>query len=284
MLRRLLGDDVSLITELHPEVGRVKIDPGQLEQVIVNLGVNARQAMPAGGRLVIRTAALEVAAGGSPPHAGVREGSWVLMTLTDTGLGMDAATQARAFEPFFSTKGEGTGLGLATAYGIVRQSGGHIFVDSAPGQGACFSIYLPVTSAGESAAPEPGVSAAESGSEAILLVEDEEGVRTVLQRILAGRGYRVLAAAGAGEALEVARRNQGAIDLLLTDVTMPRTKGPELAAALLAEQPGMRVIYMSGYSERALPGGAGSPICLQKPFSAQTLARAVRAVLDGPPG
>ncbi|MBV8201952.1 MAG: response regulator [Acidobacteria bacterium] len=283
MLRRLLGDDVSLTTDLHPQVGRVKIDPGQLEQVIVNLGVNARQAMPSGGRLIIRTTPLEVAAGGAAaPHTGVREGSWILMTVTDTGLGMDASTLARAFEPFFSTKGEGTGLGLATAYGIVRQSGGHIFVDSAPGEGACFSIYLPVSSEREITAAEPGAGAADSGSEAILLVEDEEGVRTVLQRILAGRGYRVLAAAGAGEALEVARRNQGAIDLLLTDVTMPRIKGPELAAALLAEQPGMRVIYMSGYSERALPSGAGSPLCLQKPFSAKTLARAVRAVLDGP--
>jgi two-component system cell cycle sensor histidine kinase/response regulator CckA len=284
MLRRLLGDDVSLVTELHPGAGRVKIDPGQLEQVVVNLGVNARQAMPAGGRLLIRTAPLEVQAGGSAPHADVPEGSWILMTVTDTGIGMDAGTMARAFEPFFSTKGEGTGLGLATAYGIVHQSGGHIFVDSAPEQGARFSIYLPVTAESESAAAEPSAGTDDSGSEAILLVEDEEGVRTVLQRILAGRGYRVLAAAGAGEALEVARRNQGAIDLLLTDVTMPRTKGPELAAALLAEQPGMRVIYMSGYSERALPSGAGSPICLQKPFSAKTLARTVRAVLDGPSG
>ncbi len=284
MLRRLLGDDVTLVTELHPAVGRVKIDPGQLEQVVVNLGVNARQAMPSGGRLVIRTSPLAVAAGAPAPHGDVPEGSWILMTVTDTGAGMDAATLARAFEPFFSTKGEGTGLGLATAYGIVRQSGGHVFADSAPGQGARFSIYLPATAESETAAAEPGVIAAESGTEAILLVEDEEGVRTVLQRILAGRGYRVLAAAGAGEALEVARRNQGAIDLLLTDVTMPRIKGPELAAALLAEQPRMRVIFMSGYSERALPRGAGSPICLQKPFSAKTLARAVRAVLDGPAG
>jgi two-component system cell cycle sensor histidine kinase/response regulator CckA len=280
MLRRLLGDDVSLITELHPGVGRVKIDPGQLEQVVINLGVNARQAMPSGGRLLIRTAPLEVAARGAAPHADVPAGSWILMTVIDTGVGMDAATLARVFEPFFSTKGEGTGLGLATAYGIVRQSGGHIFVDSVPGQGSRFNIYLPVTAESASAAVEPAASAADSGSEAILLVEDEEGVRTVLQRILAGRGYRVLAAAGAGEALEVARRNHGAIDLLLTDVTMPRIKGPELAAALLAEQPRMRVIYMSGYSERALPSGAGSPICLQKPFSAKTLARTVRAVLD----
>lgn len=283
MLRRLLGDDVSLTTDLHPGLGRVKIDPGQLEQVVVNLGVNARQAMPAGGRLAIRTAPLEVTGGGGvPSHADVAAGSWVLLTVSDTGVGMDAGTQARAFEPFFSTKGEGTGLGLATAYGIVRQSGGHIFVDSAPSAGACFSIYLPVTAERESAGAAATAGAADSGSEAILLVEDEEGVRSVLQRILVGRGYRVLAAAGAGEAMDVARRHQGGIDLLLTDVTMPQVKGPELAAALLAEQPRIRVIYMSGYSERALPTGAGSPVCLQKPFSAQTLARTVRAVLDSP--
>src|ERR1700730_7887968 len=177
MLRRLLGDDVSLATELHPGVRRVKIDPGQLEQVVVNLGVNARQAMPSGGRLVIRTAPVEVAAGNPAPHADVPEGSWILMTVTDTGVGMDAATMARIFEPFFSTKGEGTGLGLATAYGIVRQSGGHVFVDSAPGEGSRFSIYLPVTAESGSAGAPPAASAAESGSEAILLVEDEEGVR-----------------------------------------------------------------------------------------------------------
>jgi len=283
MLRRLLGDDVSLTTDLHPGAGLVKIDPGQLEQVVVNLGVNARQAMPSGGRLAIRTVPLQVTGGGGvPSHVDVAAGSWVLLTVTDTGVGMDAGTQARAFEPFFSTKGEGTGLGLATAYGIVRQSGGHIFVDSAPGLGACFSIYLPLTAERESAGAAAAAGDADSGTEAILLVEDEEGVRSVLQRILSGRGYHVLAAAGAGEALDVARRNQGGIDLLLTDVTMPRVKGPELAAALLAEQPRMRVIYMSGYSERALPTGAGSPVCLQKPFSAQTLARTVRAVLDSP--
>jgi two-component system cell cycle sensor histidine kinase/response regulator CckA len=283
MLRRLLGDDVFLATELHPGVGRVKIDPGQLEQVVVNLGVNAREAMPSGGRLTIRTAPLEVAGPGSAPHADVPEGSYALLTVTDTGIGMDADTQAHVFEPFFSTKGEGgTGLGLATAYGIVRQSGGHIFVDSAPGHGARFSIYLPLAAGRESAAGETAGNATDSGSEAILLVEDEEAVRGVVQRILAGRGYRVLVAAGADEAMDLARSHQGGIDLLLTDVTLPRVKGPELAAALLAEQPRMRVIYMSGYSDQALPSGAGFPVCLQKPFSAQTLARTVRAVLDEP--
>ncbi|HVT58792.1 MAG TPA: ATP-binding protein [Thermoanaerobaculia bacterium] len=282
MLRRLLGDDVSLITDLHRGVGQVKIDPGKFDQVVVNLAVNARQAMPAGGRLTIRTSPIEVAGDGAPLHADVPPGSYVLLTVSDTGVGMDLETQARAFEPFFSTKGEGTGLGLATAYGIVRQSGGQIFVDSAPGEGTRFRIYLPVTIELPSRGTEAAASAAETGSENILLVEDEDGVRAVLTRILANRGYRVLAATGADEALDVARRNQGGIDLLLTDVTMPRMRGPELARTLLAEQPRMRVLYMSGYNEGPLPAGAGAPICLQKPFSAQTLARTVRKVLDGP--
>jgi two-component system, cell cycle sensor histidine kinase and response regulator CckA len=296
MLRRLLGDDVSLVTDLHPEAGRIKIDPGKLDQVVLNLAVNSRQAMPAGGRLTLRTAPAVGAAqprapggAGTAPaapsalpaaHSDLPPGDYALLEVSDTGVGMDVETLARAFEPFFSTKGEGTGLGLATAYGIVRQSGGHIFVDSAPGEGARFSIYLPVTTELEGGRAEVAAATADTGSEHILLVEDEDGVRTVLHRILAGRGYRVLAANGADEALDVARRHQGGIDLLLTDITMPRVKGPELAAALLAEQPRMRVLYMSGYSGGPLPTGSGAPLCLQKPFSAQTLARTIRAVLD----
>jgi two-component system cell cycle sensor histidine kinase/response regulator CckA len=282
MLRRLLGDDVALATELDPMLARVKIDPGKLDQVVVNLAVNARHAMPGGGRLTIRTAAIEVAATGAVPHADVPPGSYALLTVIDTGVGMDAETQARAFEPFFTTKDEGTGLGLATAYGIVRQSGGHIFVESSPGAGARFSIYLPATREREARVAEPAGARADTGLEAILLVEDESGVRTVLHRILASRGYRVLAATCADEALEMARRNGAGIDLLLTDITLPRIEGPELAATLLAEQPRMRVLYMSAYSAGPLPSGAGAPICLQKPFSAQTLARTVRAVLDTP--
>jgi signal transduction histidine kinase/CheY-like chemotaxis protein len=280
MLRRLLGDDVSLLTELHPALGRVRIDPGKLDQVVVNLAVNARQAMPSGGRLSIRTTPLEVARAGDATHADVPPGSYLLLTVNDTGLGMDAETQARAFEPFFTTKDEGTGLGLATAYGIVRQSGGYIFVDSELGVGTRFSIYFPATNEKESRDVEVSGSSADTGSEAILLVEDEDGVRAVLQRLLSAKGYKVLAATGADEALELARRDRDGVDLLLTDITMPRMKGPELAARLLAEQPRMRVLYMSGFSEGALPTGAGAPLCLQKPFSAQTLARTVRKVLD----
>jgi signal transduction histidine kinase len=282
MLRRLLGDDVTLVTELHPGLERIKVDPGKLDQVVVNLAVNARHAMPTGGQLSIRTSPLAVAAPGTAPHGDVPPGSYAVLSVADTGSGMDAETQARAFEPFFSTKEEGTGLGLATVYGIVRQSGGHIFVDSAQGEGARFSIYLPVTSERESAVAEAAAPGNGTGSETILLVEDEPAVRSVLQRILVSRGYNVLAATCAEEAEQMARRNLGAIDLLLTDITMPRVKGTELAARLLAQQPRMRVIYMSGYSAGPLPSGTGAPICLQKPFSAQTLARTVRSVLDPP--
>ncbi len=282
MLRRLLGDDVVLATDLHPGLERVKVDPGKIDQVVVNLAVNARHAMPTGGQLTIRTSPLLVEAAGTAPHADVPPGSYAILSVADSGVGMDAETQARAFEPFFSTKEDGTGLGLATVYGIVRQSGGHIFVDSAPGAGARFSIYLPATSERETTPLEAAAAGPGTGSETILLVEDEPAVRTVLQRILVSRGYQVLAATCAEEAEQMARRNHGGIDLLLTDITMPRIKGTELAGKLLAEQPRMRVIYMSGYSSGPLPSGAGAPLCLQKPFSAQTLARTVRAVLDPP--
>ena len=204
--------------------------------------------------------------------------------MIDTGVGMDPETQQRIFEPFFSTKGEGTGLGLSTVYGIIRQSGGHIFVDSAPGQGTCFSIYLPATEEREVAQLGEITGGPDSGAETILLVEDEEDARAVLRQILAGKGYRVLAAASGDEALAVAEELREPIDLLLTDVTMPRMKGPELAARLLAVRPHMRVIYMSGYNEEPLLGEEGGPLCLQKPFSAHVLARAVRGVLDTPEG
>lgn len=283
MLQRLLGEDVALQTELHPELGPIKVDPGQVEQVIVNLAVNARYAMPFGGRLRIKTVPLLVRDGSPAPHADVPAGAYVLLTVTDTGFGMDAETLARVFEPFFSTKSEGTGLGLSTAYGIVRQSGGHIFVDSAPGQGACFSIYLPVTRETDAARPGSAAGGAEVGSETILLVEDEDEVRRVLNQILVSKGYRVLQAGSGEEALVISRLHRGTIDLLLTDVTMPQMKGPELAARLLAERRGARVIYMSGYNEELLSDGESeTPICLNKPFSSQTLGRTVREVLDVP--
>jgi PAS domain S-box-containing protein len=285
MLQRLLGEDIHLVTELDAALPKVKVDPGQVEQVVVNLAVNARHAMPSGGRLTIRTAPVVVPPAGSgppPPHANVPPGSYVRLTVADTGMGMDSETQARVFEPFFSTKGEGTGLGLSTAYGIVKQSGGHIFVDSAPGQGASFSIYLPVTR--EEAAPAaPALAAgADTGTETILLVEDEDEVRTVLHQILTDKGYRVIQAAAGDEALAMARIFRGTIHLLLTDVTMPEMKGTELATRLLPERPQMRVLFMSGYNDEAFSGDEPGWICLQKPFPAQTLTQTLRSVLDAP--
>jgi two-component system cell cycle sensor histidine kinase/response regulator CckA len=281
MLQRLLGEDIHMSSALHPELGKVKIDSGQIEQVIVNLAVNARHAMPSGGHLSLRTMPVDVAPGRPAPHEDVPPGTYVLLTVTDTGQGMDAATQARVFEPFFSTKGEGTGLGLATAYGIVRQSGGQIFVNSAPGQGACFSIYLPVTQEAEvvRGAVAPGIS--DRGSETILLVEDEDEVRAVLHQILVSRGYRVLQAGSGEEALVISRLHRGAIHLLLTDVTMPEMKGTELALRLSAERPQTRIVFMSGYNDELLSdGGEDSPLCLQKPFSPRTLGETLRTILD----
>jgi len=281
MLQRLLGEDIQLVTQLQPELAKVKIDPGQMEQVIVNLAVNARHAMPVGGRLTLRTLSLDVRDGGPAPHANVPPGSYVLLTVTDTGTGMDPVTQARVFEPFFSTKGEGTGLGLSTAYGIVRQSGGHIFVNSAPGEGACFSLYLPVTRETEVVRGGALAGLSDRGSETILLVEDEDEVRTVLNQILVSKGYRVLQASSGEEALILSRLHRGAVHLLLTDVTMPEMKGPELAQRLRAERPQTRVVFMSGYNDEQLSdGGLASPVCLQKPFSPQVLGEALRAVLD----
>lgn len=282
MLHRLLGEDVILVTSLQADMAKVRIDSGQMEQVIMNLVVNARQAMPAGGRVTIRTAQLAVTSEGSVPHANVPAGSYVLLTVTDTGTGMDAETQARAFEPFFSTKGEGTGLGLSTVYGIVQQSGGFIFVDSAPGQGACFSIYLPITSDQESSESLVAPVTADTGSETVLLVEDEDEVRKVLHQVLIGKGYRVFQAGSGEEALAISRLHRGAVHLLLTDITMPRMKGTELANRLLAERPQTRVIFMSGYNEERLSGGESTWTCLQKPFSPQTLTQIVRAILDTP--
>jgi PAS domain S-box-containing protein len=282
MLHRLLGEDVTLITDLQADMAKVRIDPGQMEQVIMNLVVNARQAMPTGGRLTIRTAQIDDTTEGSTPHANVPVGSYVLLSVTDTGSGMDAETQARAFEPFFSTKGEGTGLGLSTVYGVVQQSGGYIFVDSAPGQGACFSIYLPVTSAQESSEALVVPVTEVTGSETVLLVEDEDEVRKVLHQILIGKGYRVFQAGSGEEALAISRLHRGAVHLLLTDITMPRMKGTELANRLLSERPQTRVIFMSGYNEERLSGGESTWTCLQKPFSPQTLTQTVRAILDAP--
>lgn len=284
MVHRLLGNDVQVRTSLHPDLPAVRLDPNRLEHVLVNLAVNARHAMPEGGVLTLRTEPITVA-DEAPAEHDVPPGVWALVTVSDTGTGMDAETLARIFEPFFSTRevGEGTGLGLATSYGFIQQSGGHIFVDSAPGEGARFSLYLPAHLDADIEPEATPEEPSEPGDETILLVEDEDKVREVLRRILEGRGYRVLAAASGTEAIELAAGFAEPIDLLLTDLTMPGLKGTEIAARLSADRPDLRVLYMSGYRSGTVATRKEGPLCLQKPFSAGVLGRAVRRVIDGPP-
>jgi PAS domain S-box-containing protein len=286
MLQRLIGEDVDLTNTLAPNLTPVRADPGQLEQVIVNLAINARDAMPSGGTLTMETANLEVDDAFARTHPGAAPGSYVRLRVLDTGVGMDAETKAHLFEPFFTTKsvGKGTGLGLATVYGIVKQSGGYIWVDSEPGRGTIFTILLPRTSG----TPEPPASTDRPapparGTETILLVEDEEAVRTLSDRALNKLGYSVLAAPSGWDALRVAERHRGPIHLVLTDVVMPGLSGRELVRQLAAVRPGMQVLYISGYSDEAIarhgvldPGTA----FLQKPFTPDRLASKVREVID----
>ncbi len=286
MLARLIGEHIRFETVLDPELGSVRADPGQVEQVIVNLVVNARDAMPEGGTLTMRTGNADVTAPSARDHGGVAPGRYIVISVRDTGVGIDPETQKRIFEPFFTTKEKphGTGLGLATVYGIVSQSGGHIFVASETGRGSTFAIYLPrVEEAATSAAAAVPAAALRRGSETILLVEDEAAVRGLTLRCLQSSGYTVLQAASAEEALPIAASHAGRLDLLLTDVIMPGASGPELARRLLEKRPGTRVLYVSGYtdasmaSQGALDDGA---YFLQKPFTPESLARKVREVLD----
>ena len=273
MLRRLIGEDVELVTLLDPDVSPVRADPTQVEQVIVNLAVNARDAMPHGGSVTIETA-----------DVATDEGDFVELRLTDTGIGMTESERQQLFDPFFTTKAGGTGLGLATVYGIVEQSGGTIEVESAPGMGSSFRILLPSESEhAEEHAPQSPAAAPAAGSETILLVEDETVVRQLVAEILETNGYTVLQAGDGPSALELLRRHTGAVELLLTDVVMPGMSGPEVAQAVLAMKPGTQVIYTSGYTDSQIghhgvlePGIA----FLQKPFSSDDLTRKVRAVLD----
>jgi CheY-like chemotaxis protein len=267
-------------------VSRVKADPGQIEQVLLNLVANARDAMPKGGTVTITTQDVPKMEGEDRPLAGMRRGPWVLLTVHDTGVGMDAATQARIFEPFFTTKepGKGTGLGLAMVYGIIKQSGGFIWVDSAPGQGTTFRIYLPpVVDAGAPLAATPTPPPPPRGTETILVVEDEDPVRELAERCLRAQGYRVLTAVDGVAALALADAHRGPIDLVLTDVLMPRLSGMDLVERLVAVRPTTRVLYMSGYPQGVV-GGRGVSFAesefLQKPFLPDDLARRVRAVLD----
>ena len=284
MLRRLIGENIQLTTEPAAELDAVCADPGQLEQVLVNLVVNARDAMPQGGRLTIATANVHVAEGGASVLA-VPPGRYVVLRVTDTGAGMDAATLERAFEPFFTTKprGKGTGLGLATVYGIVRQSGGHVDVESTPGAGTTFRIYLPRVTEEAEAGVERPVAAPARGAETVLVVEDDERVRVLARKVLEQAGYTVLVAAGGKEALAAAEGHAGPIDLLMTDVVMPEMSGRTLTRRLTQRHPGLKVLYMSGYSDEDIAQHgvfeAGIPF-IKKPFTPSLLTQKLREVLD----
>jgi PAS domain S-box-containing protein len=286
MLRRLIGEDIELATLLGAELGRVKADPGQIEQVILNLAVNARDAMPQGGKLVLETANVELTQTFARQHPGVTPGPHVMLAMSDTGVGMDAETQARIFEPFFTTKekGKGTGLGLATVYGIVKQSGGYIWVYSEPGQGATFEIYLPQVEEGvEAVGPDKALAAPAPGSETILLVEDEAPVRKLARGFLESSGYTVLEAKDGVEAIQLAQQHSGPIHLMVTDVVMPQMSGDQLIERMAQLRPEMKVLCMSGYTDEALihHGMLDQGISLlQKPFSLDVLARTVRKVLN----
>jgi PAS domain S-box-containing protein len=306
ILRRLIGETINLVTSTDPELGRVKADPGQLEQMIFNLAVNARDAMPDGGRLTIRTVNEQVDVSAALKR-GVQPGAYAMLEVSDTGVGMDREIQAHLFEPFFTTKDQGTGLGLSTVYGIVNQSGGHIEVQSEPGQGATFRVHLPrVTQPRETPAPAaahhaPAASTrlapaqpaarhqaatARPPSETILLVEDAKRVREVVREILETSGYDVLEARQGTEALRISSDHEGPIHLMLTDVVMPQMSGRELAQRLAPLRPDMRVLYMSGYTDDAIVrhGVLDAGIAfISKPFTPDALAAKVRQVLDTPP-
>ncbi|HMJ56230.1 MAG TPA: response regulator [Polyangiaceae bacterium] len=287
MLRRLIGENVDLVTSLSPALGIVRADAGQLEQVIVNLTVNARDAMPEGGKLTIETCNVELTAEDVAIYPGVSSGAHVVLSVSDTGTGIDAATQKRIFEPFFTTKevGKGTGLGLSTVYGIVQQSGGHLRVQSELQHGTCFKVYLPrVDAVTDIAQPRRPRTIPVKGAGTILLVEDDEAVRHVAARILRENGYTVLETRRPSEALSVCAESKTPIDLLLTDIVMPETSGPKLAEELSARYPSLRVLYMSGYSgvaptsTRSIAADAGY---IEKPFAASALAEKVRQAMRG---
>ncbi len=287
LLRPLIGEDIELTTSLAPAVGCTRADAGQLEQVIMNLVVNAKDAMPNGGKICIRTTSVTLDETYRPENTFIKHGPYVMISVSDTGQGMDRETQARIFEPFFTTKekGKGTGLGLSTVYGIIKQSGGYVFVQSELGRGTVFTIYFPRVDEPSEALAAPTSLAAVGGTETILLVEDEESVRQLVRETLESRGYHVLEAANGNAALALAAANAETIHLIITDVVMPGMSGHELVQQLLPARPGTKVLYLSGYAEDAfaspLPAD-GKKTFLQKPFTLQNLSRKVREVL-GPP-
>jgi PAS domain S-box-containing protein len=291
MLRRLLGEHIELATHTVRGLGWIKVDPSQLEQIVVNLAVNAADAMPDGGKLTIELCNAEFDAAYVAAHAGAIPGPYVLLAVSDTGVGMDKATQAHVFEPFFTTKepGKGTGMGLATVYGIVKQSGGFIYVYSEPGQGTTFRIYLPRVAEQRPAAgaETPAARPSSSGTETILLVEDEPAVRSFARRTLEEQGYIVLEAAGGADALSIVASHADPIALLVTDVVMPGLQGYQLAEQLATGRPELRVLYLSGFTENSMihHGVPDDGVAfLAKPFSTDALSEAVRRVLDGQAG
>ncbi|MBI4545823.1 MAG: PAS domain S-box protein [Gemmatimonadetes bacterium] len=286
MLRRLIGEDIEIATDLDPTLGKLRADPGQMEQVLMNLVVNARDAMPRGGTLSIGTRSVEVEERQARAHAGAHPGRHALLWVGDTGVGMDRDTLSRIFEPFFTTKekAQGTGLGLSTVYGIVSQSGGWIDVQSEPGRGTRFDIYLPLAGDAAAEAPRGGPPAAEpgGGGETVLLVEDEDAVRSLARRVLERRGYTILEARTGAQALDLARQYNGAIHLLLTDIMLPQMSGHELAGQVAEVRPGLKTLYMSGYGTvdaTALPVIEAGRDFVEKPFTPATLARKVREAL-----
>jgi CheY-like chemotaxis protein len=286
MLTRLLGEDVRLACALAPHPCPVTADPFQLERVLVNLAVNARDAMPSGGQLTVETTLVELDEAAAAVRPKARPGCYVRLAVTDTGCGMSAETQSHLFEPFFTTKedGRGTGLGLATVYGIVQQSAGSLSVYSESGRGSTFKIYLPLAAFdGPPAAPEPAAAAYPPGTEAVLLVEDQEDVLALTREALELAGYTVLEASSGPEALRLVAEAGGPPDLLVTDVVLPGMSGRELAEHLLAAHPGLKVLYMSGYTEDAVTrhGILGPSVqFIQKPFTPLALVRKAREVLD----
>jgi len=289
MLQRLLGEDIRLVTSLASVPGHVWADPNQFEHVIMNLAINARDAMPRGGTLTVATENVELDGSFPQTHPGTRPGSYVLLAVDDTGVGMNADALAHCFEPFFTTKpkGHGTGLGLATVYGIVKQSDGEIYIASEPGQGTKVRVYLPRVQARSMAmVPAPPPVVLHCGAETVLLAEDELGVRKLVREVLEQAGHTVLEAASGPAALQTAKGYAGAIQLLLTDVVMPEMSGPELASKLTTARPDLKVLYMSGYTEETMVQHgmlSGEITLLQKPFSKDDLLRRVRDAMDSSP-
>jgi len=289
MFSRVIGENIEMVFVPGAKLGRVKADPGQIEQVVLNLVVNARDAMSEAGRITIETSNVYLDSDYSARHHNLKPGDWIMLTVSDTGCGMDAQTQSRIFEPFFTTKaqGKGTGLGLATVYGVVKQSGGFIYVYSEVGHGTTFKVYLPQVAAEvDKDAAEKTIPAPQRGSETILFVEDEESVRELVRDYLSSSGYNVLEAVDGIQALEIAAAHKGTIEILVTDVVMPRLSGRELASRLAAERRNLKVLFISGYTDDSIFRNGvleGGVAYLQKPFNLKTIAQKIREVLDGQP-